>query len=71
MQDPERMFAFVNNEDWMVIQTNTFKKVMKELTELKNKLYLYFSKKTIHFSISDFKFVKKYCRIVNKPTDTK
>ena len=34
MQDPERMFAFVNNEDWMVIQTNTFKKVMKELTEL-------------------------------------
>ena len=35
MQDPERMFAFVNNEDWMVIQTNTFKKVMKELTELK------------------------------------
>ena len=35
MQDPERMFAFVNNEDWMVIQTNTFKKVMKELSELK------------------------------------
>ena len=35
MQDPERMFAFVNNEDWMVIQTNTFKKVMKVLTELK------------------------------------
>ena len=35
MQDPDRMFAFVNNEDWMVIQTNTFKKVMKELTELK------------------------------------
>ena len=35
MQDPDRMFAFVNNEDWMVIQTNTFNKVMKELTELK------------------------------------
>ena len=35
MQDPDRMYAFVNNEDWMVIQTNTFKKVMKELTELK------------------------------------
>ena len=35
MQDPERMFAFVNNEDWMVIQTNTFKKVMKEISELK------------------------------------
>ena len=35
MKDPDRMFAFVNNEDWMVIQTNTFKKVMKELTELK------------------------------------
>ena len=35
MQDPERMFAFVNNEDWMVIQTNTFKKVMKKLSELK------------------------------------
>lgn len=35
MQDPDRMFAFVNNEDWMVIQTNTFKKVMKELSELK------------------------------------
>ena len=35
MQDPERMFAFVNNEDWMVIQTNTFNKVMIELSELK------------------------------------
>ena len=35
MQDPDRMFAFVNNEDWMVIQTNTFKKVMKKLSELK------------------------------------
>tara|TARA_Y100000385_G_scaffold290520_1_gene364035 strand:- start:1485 stop:2477 length:993 start_codon:yes stop_codon:yes gene_type:complete len=35
MQDPERMFAFVNNEDWMVIQTNSFKKVMKELSDLK------------------------------------
>ena len=35
IQDPDRMYAFVNNEDWMVIQTNTFKKVMKELTELK------------------------------------
>ena len=35
MQDPDRMYAFVNNEDWMVIKTNTFKKVMKELTELK------------------------------------
>ena len=35
MQDPDRMYAFVNNEDWMVIQTNTFKKVMKELTDLK------------------------------------
>ena len=35
MQDPDRMYAFVNNEDWMVIQTNTFKKVMKKLSELK------------------------------------
>lgn len=35
MQDPDRMFAFVNNEDWMVIQTNTFKKLMKKLSELK------------------------------------
>lgn len=35
MQDPDRMFAFVNNEDWMVIQTNTFKKVIKKLSELK------------------------------------
>ena len=35
MQDPDRMFAFVNNEDWMVIHTNTFKKVMKKLSELK------------------------------------
>ena len=35
MQDPDRMFAFLNNKDWMVIQTNTFKKVMKKLSELK------------------------------------
>ena len=35
MQDPDRMFAFLNNKDWMVIQTNTFEKVMKKLSELK------------------------------------
>ena len=65
------MFAFVNNEDWMVIQTNTFKKVMKELTELKKINCKYFSKINDSLLISDFKFVKKYYRIVNKPTDTK
>jgi len=35
MRDPERMYALVNDEDWMVIQLNTFKKVMKKLSELK------------------------------------
>jgi hypothetical protein len=35
MRDPERMYALVNGEDWMVIQLNTFKKVMKKLSELK------------------------------------
>jgi len=35
MRDPERMYALVNSEDWMVIQLNTFNKVMTKLTELK------------------------------------
>ena len=35
MRDPERMYALVNGEDWMVIQLNTFNKVMTKLTELK------------------------------------
>tara|TARA_B100001057_G_C22776622_1_gene921862 strand:+ start:452 stop:1444 length:993 start_codon:yes stop_codon:yes gene_type:complete len=36
LQDPDRLFTLVNNKDWMVIQTNTFNKVMKKLSELKN-----------------------------------
>lgn len=36
MRDPERMYAYINNEDWVVIQTNTFKKVMKKLSDLQN-----------------------------------
>lgn len=35
MRDPERMYALVNGEDWMILQLNTFKKVMKELSYLK------------------------------------
>ena len=36
LQDPDRLFTLVNNKDWMVIQTNTFNKVIKKLSELKN-----------------------------------
>lgn len=35
MRDPERMYALVDGEDWMILQLNTFKKVMKELSYLK------------------------------------
>jgi hypothetical protein len=35
MRDPERMYALVNGEDWMILQLNTFEKVMKELSYLK------------------------------------
>lgn len=35
MRDPERMYALVNDEDWMIIQVNTFKKVMKNFSDLK------------------------------------
>jgi len=35
MRDPERMYALVNNKDWMILQLNTFEKVMKELSYLK------------------------------------
>ncbi len=35
MRDPERMYALVNGEDWMILQLNTFEKVMKELSYFK------------------------------------
>lgn len=35
MRDPERMYAFIDGEDWVIIQTNTFGKVMKTLSDLK------------------------------------
>ena len=35
MPDPERLYAYVNEEDWMVIQLNTFKKIMIKLSDLK------------------------------------
>ena len=37
MRDPERMYALVNNTDWVLIQSNTFNKVMKTKSELKIK----------------------------------
>jgi len=33
--DPERLYAYVNEKDWMIIQQNTFKKVIKRLADLK------------------------------------
>jgi len=36
MPDPERLYAYVNDEDWMVIQLNTFKKIMLTLSDLKD-----------------------------------
>lgn len=35
MPDPERLYAYVNEKDWMVIQLNTFKKIMINLSDLK------------------------------------
>ena len=35
MPDPERLYAYVNEGDWMVIQLNTFKKIMIKLSDLK------------------------------------
>lgn len=32
MRDPERMYAYINGEDWMILQVNSFKNVMKDLT---------------------------------------
>ena len=35
MPDPERLYAYVNEKDWMVIQLNTFKKIILNLSDLK------------------------------------
>jgi hypothetical protein len=35
MPDPERLYAYVNEEDWMVIQLNSFNKIMLKLSDLK------------------------------------
>ena len=35
MRDPERMFVYVNDKDWMIIQLNGFKKVIIGLSELR------------------------------------
>ena len=35
MPDPERLYAYVNEEDWMVIQLNSFNKIMVKLSDLK------------------------------------
>ena len=35
MKDPERMYAHVNKTDWVLIQRNTFNKVMKGMSDLK------------------------------------
>lgn len=32
--DPERFYAFVNEKDWMIIQKNSFKEVIKTATDL-------------------------------------
>lgn len=36
MRDPERMYALINDEDWVIIQTNTFGKVMKKLSDFQS-----------------------------------
>ncbi len=35
MRDPERMYAHINKEDWVIIQLNSFGRVMKSLSDLK------------------------------------
>ena len=35
MRDPERMYAHINKDDWVIIQLNTFGRVMKSLSDLK------------------------------------
>tara|TARA_B110000977_G_scaffold77978_1_gene105012 strand:- start:145 stop:1140 length:996 start_codon:yes stop_codon:yes gene_type:complete len=35
MRDPERMYALINKEDWVIIQLNSFGRVMKSLSDLK------------------------------------
>ena len=35
MKDPERMYAHVNKTDWVLIQRNTFNKVMKGMSDIK------------------------------------
>ena len=33
--DPERLYAYVNDNDWMIIQKNTFENVIKSLEDFK------------------------------------
>ena len=35
MRDPERMYAHINKTDWVIIQLNSFGRVMKSLSDLK------------------------------------
>ena len=35
IQEPERYIALINDKDWMVIQANTFLKVIKKLSNLR------------------------------------
>lgn len=35
MQDPERMYALINDEDWAIVQTSSFQKIIKTLSDLK------------------------------------
>jgi len=35
MRDPERMYAHINKEDWVIIQLNSFGRVMKSLSDLR------------------------------------
>ena len=35
MRDPERMYALINEKDWVIIQLNSFGRIMKGLSDLK------------------------------------
>ena len=37
MRDPERMYAHINEEDWVIIQLNSFGRIMKGISDLKTK----------------------------------
>lgn len=35
MRDPERMYALINEQDWAIVQTRSYQKILKTLSDLK------------------------------------